>query len=111
MSLHAAWFIIPVAIWCLYATVNERSQAIKHSYQEVLKSIGLYAGFNLCALVVFKLGQEYDRGNLFTGGAEDFGYMLMHFAAAGVLALVGAIWPLIRLVKGIQLVNKLREGE
>lgn len=61
-------------------------------------------GFNLCALVVFKLGMEYDQGNLFNGGAEDFGYMLMHFAVAGVLALIGVVWPLVRLVKGLQTV-------
>ncbi|WP_028111888.1 hypothetical protein [Ferrimonas kyonanensis] len=101
--------LIPFALWCLFAWLRNQSEPLKAGYLSVLKTLGVYVSFNLLAVAALMLAAQHNRGGLFSGsGANDFMLLIVYGLSGLLLALVGTVWALVRLVKGFQ---RLREPQ
>ncbi|GIU30334.1 hypothetical protein L2719_09505 [Shewanella schlegeliana] len=82
----------------------------KQGYWVILQSFGLHIALNLAAFASAWGANIFNRGGLFSGGGDDFLYLLILGLVAIALMITAMILPSIKLVKGYQvLMNSCKD--
>ncbi|MCK8044371.1 hypothetical protein MSG37_05705 [Shewanella sp. 1CM18E] len=120
-QLRYSYFAVPViyilgVLWLPAATLwigwlgwvgvnwyRLQSPVLKQGYWVLLQSLGLHLALNLAAVSSAWGASIFNRGGLFSGGGgDDFINLLILGFLAIALLITAMIWPLIKLVKGYQ---------